>query len=407
MNIILTLMIVLRNIAHNKFRTIISITGVFIAVISAIFLGSIGNGLLVTGEKTLNASTMQIWLTGKTIDLQSQYLGGNEGKITGSYSLSKDLVKFENIEWASPVLTEIVYAYKEGDEPNAIFGLGLEGTGGNMVSLLKGNGLTSDTHFNNGLYNGPWKREVMIDSRAAKIMDLDVGDTLNIGKTLTEAQDQKFSIIGITNSLSSFTSGPMIVFYLSELQELTGNNYYDSVNLIMIRIKDASKVELTSKEIGSKYPEYSVSTNRNLIKKIARQNSTVLASALSIVLLAVVMGTLLVINIMLLSLNERKYEIGILKVLGFSRWSIFKIAGLEVFLICLTGGLLAVYLSIPISEILNELVYKMVGFNGLVIIDRSFLYFGMGIAIIIGLVASFLAVMRIDGINTSELLRGT
>src|SRR4030067_3547831 len=217
MNIILTLMIVLRNIAHNKLRTIISITGVFIAVISSILLGSIGNGLLVTGEKTLDASTMQIWLTGKTIDLQSQYLGGNEGKITGSYSLSKDLVKNDNIEWASPVLTEIVYAYKEGNEPNAIFGLGLEGTGGNMVSVIKGNGLTSDTHFNNGLYNGPWKREVMIDSRASKIMDLDVGDTLNIGKTLTEAQDQKFSIIGITNSLSSFTSGPMIVFYLSEL----------------------------------------------------------------------------------------------------------------------------------------------------------------------------------------------
>jgi len=51
-------MIVLRNIAHNKFRTVISIAGVFIAVISAILLGSIGNGLLVTGEKTLEGSTM-------------------------------------------------------------------------------------------------------------------------------------------------------------------------------------------------------------------------------------------------------------------------------------------------------------------------------------------------------------
>jgi hypothetical protein len=47
----------------------------------------------------------------------------------------------------------------------------------------------------------------------------------------------------------------------------------------MIRIKDASKVDQLSKEIGSKYPEYTVSTNRNLIKKIARQNSTVLASS--------------------------------------------------------------------------------------------------------------------------------
>jgi putative ABC transport system permease protein len=393
-------MIVLRNIAHNKFRTLISIAGVFIAVISAILLGSIGNGLLVTGEKTLDASTMQMWLTGKTVDLQSQYLGGNEGKITESHSLSEDLNKNEDIVWASPLLTELVYAYKEGDEPKAIFGLGLEGTDGPMVSLIKGNGLTSDTHFNNGVYNGPWKREVMIDARAAKILGIDVGDTLNIGKTLTEAKNQKFSVIGITNSLSSFTSGPMIVFYLSELQDLTGNNYYDSVNLVMIRVKDVSKVDQISQEIVSKYPEYTVSTNRNLIGKIARQNSTVLASAFSIVLLAVIMGMLLVINIMLLSLNERKFEIGILKVLGFSRWSIFKIIGLEVFLICLSGGSLAVYLSIPISEILNDFVYKMIGFNGLVIIDRSFLYVGMGIAIIMGFVSSFLAVIRINGFHS-------
>lgn len=407
MNIMILQMVVLRNIAHNKFRSVISIAGVFIAVISVILLGSIGNGLLVTGEKTLKASTMQMWLTGKTVDLQSQYLGENEGKITESHTLSKDLGMNKNIEWASPVLTEIIYAFKEGDEPKAIFGLGLEGTGGPMVSVLKGNGLTLDTHINNGLYNGPWKKEVMIDSRAAKILELDVGDTINIGKTLTEAQDQKFSIIGISNSLSSFSSGPMIIFYLSELQDITGNSYFDSVNLVMIRVKDESKVEQITAEIGKKYPEYIVSTNRNLIKKIAKQNSTVLASAFSIVALAVVMGMLLVINILLLSLNERKHEIGILKVLGFSRWSIYKIAGLEVFIICLTGGILAVYLSIPISGILNDIVYKMVGFNGLVIIDSSFLYFGMGIAIIMGLITSILALLRIGSISIAELLRGT
>lgn len=399
-------MIALRNLSYNKFRTFLSVTGIAFAVISIILLGSIGNGLMATGEKTLERSSMQMWLTGKTFDLQSQFSGGNEGKISNAHNLEKELLKTSNIKMATPVLTEILYAYKEGAEPKAIFGLGLEGTGGNFVSIQQGRDLTEDTYYNKGMYNGKRKGEILIDGRAARLFDVNIGDTLYIGKTLTEAQEQKFTIVGYTNSLSSFTSGPMIVFYLSELQEITGNQYYDSVNLVMIRLKDLSKASETQKQLESRFPEYAISTNLNLLKKIVKQNAPILASAFSIVVLAVLMGALLVVNIMLLSVNERKNEIGILKVMGFSTWSIFKNVGFEGFLICIIGGIIGILFSIPLSKILNTLVYQAAGFDGLVIIDPGFLYAGMGMAVVIGVATSFFAVMRINRINTAELLRG-
>lgn len=398
-------MIALRNISCNKFRTFLSITGIAFAVISIVLLGSIGNGLMATGEKTLERSSMQMWLTGKTFDLQSQFSGGSEGKITESHKLVDTLKKNNNIRSAFPVLTEILYAYKEGAEPKAAFGLGLEGTGGDFVSIMEGRGLTDDSYYNNGMYNGARKEEILIDGRAARLLDVNIGDALYIGKTLTEARKQKFTVVGITNSLSSFTSGPMIVFYLSELQEITGNHYYDSVNLVMIRLKDASKASETQKLLESQFPEYAVSTNLNLLKKIVKQNSPMLAGAFSIVVLAVLMGALFAANTMLLSLNERKNEIGILKVMGFSTWSIFKNIGFEGFLICIMGGIIGILFSFPLSSMLNNLVYRAAGFDGLVIIDHTFLYIGMGTAAVTGLLTSFLAVMRINRMNTAELLR--
>lgn len=399
-------MIALRNLAYNKFRTMLSITGIAIAVISIILLGSMGNGLIKTGEKTLEKSSMQMWITGKTLDLESQYSGSNEGKIADAHKLEKSLLKNSNIKSAMPVLTEILYAYKQGQEPKAVFGLGLEGTEGSFVSIVQGRGLTDDSHFNNGMYNGPWKREILIDDRTAKLLGVNIGDTLYIGKTLTEARGQKFTIVGLTNSLSSFSSGPLIVFYLSEMQDITGNNYYDTVNLMMLRLQNPSKAEETQKQLGLQYPEYIVSTNLNLLKKIVKQNFPILASAVSVVVLAILMGALLVVNTMLLSLNERKNEIGILKVMGFGRWSIFRYVGFEGFLLCIIGGISGVLLSIPLSMILNILVYKEVGFDNLVLIDSTYVYISFAIAAVIGLLTSFLAVMKISRMNTAQLLRG-
>ncbi|KCZ72802.1 ABC-type transport system, involved in lipoprotein release, permease component [Candidatus Methanoperedens nitroreducens] len=398
-------MIALRGLAHNKFRTILSAAGIAIAVISIMLLGSTGSGLIRIGEKTLERSSMDMWLTGKTFDLKSQFAGGSEGKITDAHKLESRLLKNSNIDFAMPVLTEIVYAYKEGAEPKAVFGTGLEGTGGSFVSILQGEGLIGDSHYNSGLYNGPWKREILIDGRAAKLLDVTIGDTLHIGKTLTEARKQEFKVIGLTNSLSSFTTGPMIVLYLSELQEITGNHYYDSVNLVMLRLKDPSRAEETQKQLETQYPEYAVSTNLNLIKKIIRQNSPVLAGAFFIVVLAVLMGVLLAVNTVLLSLNERKNEAGILKVMGLSKWSIIRYLCFDGFLVCIAGGITGVLLSLPLSRVLNILIYRAVGFEDLVLIDNSFIYIGTAAAVITGLVTSLLAAMWINRINAAELLR--
>lgn len=399
-------MLAIRNMARNKLRTTLTILGVALAVISIIILGSIGNGLLTTGGKILEQSSIHLWITGASSDLQSQYMGTGESRITDAHGFAGELRKNKEINLVTPMLTEIVYAFKKDSEPRAIFALGLEGTGGSMVDIMQGKDLTRDEHYNKSRYDGKWRNEVLIDNRTASLLKVKVGDKIHIGKTVTDANSQEFTIIGLTNSLSRFSANPMVIMYLSELQDITGNKYYDSVTMVIIRLKNPAKADGIQKEVQQKYPQYTVSTNQEYLKKAIKQNSLPLASAASIVVLAVIAGAMLAVNTMLLSLNEKKKEIAILQVIGFRRWSIFKSTGTEGLLISLLGGAFGVLISIVIIPILNDLIYAYMGFEGLVIIQTDFLYLGFAVAVCIGLLTSFFASMKISGINAAELLRG-
>lgn len=400
-------MLAVRNLANNKLRTILTILGISLAVLSIILIASIGNGLLTTGNKLMDKNTFHLWITGKASDLQSQYLMNDAAMITDAHFIVNNIKKDKEITQATPLLTEMVYAFREGAEPRAIFALGLEHITGSMITVTKGSALEKDTHYNNGTYNGMMSYEALIDSRTASLLNVNVGDTIHIGKTITEAREQKFKIMGLTDSLSRFSSNPMVILYLSELQEITGNQYYDNVNLLIIRLKNPGNVIEIQKDLQEQYPMYTVSTNQDYLIRSIKQNSLPVASATSIVVLAVIMGTMLAVNSMFLSLNEKKKEIAILNVLGFNRLSIFRSIGTEGMIICLTGGLLSVIIATPLIQGMNELIHTFMGFNGLVVLETEYLYLGLLISLFIGLITSFLAAFQITRMNPEELLRST
>ena len=398
-------MLAIKNLSKKKLRTFFTMLGVALGVVSLILLASIGNGLLTTGGKLLEQSTIHLWVTGGATDIQSQYAGTGDSKISDAHKFVEDFRKNKEINMVTPILTEMVYAYKNNSTPRAIFGLGIEGSSGTLVNIIQGKDLSIDEHYNKGRFDGKWKKEILIDNRTATLLDVHVGDTIHIGKTLTEANEQEFKIVGLTNSLSRFSSNPMIIFSLSEFQDITGNQYYDQVSMVMIRLKDPGKAEYFKNEIELRYPLYTVSTNQEYLKKALKQNSLLIASAASIVLLAVIMGTLLVVNTMILSLQEKKREIAILKVMGMSRWSIFQSIGIEGLLISFLGGITGILICIPLTNIINNIIQRYLGFDGLVVIQTEYIYLGFAVAITIGLITSLFAAIHIGRMNTAELLR--
>ncbi|MCX9073939.1 MAG: ABC transporter permease, partial [Candidatus Methanoperedens sp.] len=123
-------MLAIKNLVKNKFRTVLTILGIALAVLSIILLASTGNGLFTTGGRLLEQSSIHLWVTGSPSDIMSQYTGTEESKITEAHRFAEDLRKNKEINMITPMLTEMIYAFKENSEPRAVFGLGIEGSGG-------------------------------------------------------------------------------------------------------------------------------------------------------------------------------------------------------------------------------------------------------------------------------------
>ncbi|HIH44233.1 MAG TPA: ABC transporter permease [Candidatus Methanoperedenaceae archaeon] len=402
-------MLALRTMLRSLSRTILSVSGIALAVLSIIIIASIGNGIVATGGKTLEASRYNLWVTGKPADLQSQYMGGSETKVTFAHTVARDIGNNSSVSLASPVLAEMVYAYREGTEMRTLFALGIENTRGpgesKMISISAGKDLLKDTHYAGGRYDGAWSREVLIDGRTAGLLGAGVGDTIHIGKTVSEAEAQEFTVVGITNSLSMFSSSPMVILYLSELQDITGNKYQDSASMVMVRLKPGADAKEIAVSLRGRYPQYRVSTNTEFFAGAVRQNALPVAGAASIVVLAVVSGaTLCVIN-MLLSLNSRRKELAVLLVLGFSRWSIIKRTFAEGLLVSISGCAVALVLSMPLVSALNWISQSFTGIQGLVSLEPDFMYLGIVLSAAIGILTGVASALWVRRMRPLDVLR--
>jgi len=397
-------MLAIKNLFRNKLRTLLNIIGVTLAIISLVILTSLGSGLLDTGEQVLKDSSMHLWMKGRPVDLKTQYIQSSEARISDVHQIRTQIQADPRVNMSTPLLTEIVYAYKEGEDPKAVFGLGVD-TGGPIVTISSGAPISTSTLYNGSTYDGPFTSEVLVDSRAAHLLGVEVGDTIFAGKTISDARNRQFKVVGISDSLSTFSINAMVIFPFSEFQLITGNHNHDSASMIIVRLNDVNTAEQVKNDLQKRYPEYQVSTNRELLNNIIKQNGFFIVSASSIVILAIVMGTSLIILTMLLSLNERKKEIGILQVVGFSRLSIARNFGFEGFIISIIGGISGILLSVPIAGIINQIVKKMTGLDELLVLDNEIMLLGFSMAVIIGLLSTLATIWRLSTIEPMEQIR--
>ena len=397
-------MLAIKNLFRNKLRTLLNIIGVTLAIISLVILTSLGSGLLDTGEQVLKDSSMHLWMKGRPVDLETQYIQSSRAMINDVHQIGTQTQADPRVNMSTPLLTEIVYAFKEGEDPKAVFGLGVD-TSGPIVTISSGAPISTSTLYNGGTYDGLFTSEVLVDSRAAHLLGVEVGDTIFAGKTIADARNREFKVVGISDSLSTFSINAMVIFPFPEFQLITGNHYHDSASMIIVRLNDVNTAEQVKNDLQKRYPEYQVSTNRELLNNIIKQNGFFIVSASSIVILAIVMGTSLIILTMLLSLNERKKEIGILQVVGFSRLSIARSFGFEGFIISIIGGISGILLSVPVAEIINQIVKKMTGLDELLVLDNKIMLLGFSMAVIIGLLSTLATIWRLSTIKPIEQIR--
>lgn len=299
--------LILKNPFRNKTRSSLAILGIAIGIMVIVALGMVTGGLKASTESTLKAGAAEITViqTGSS-NINSDITQTRVTDIQKLSGVNGAVGILETVNTSSTINSDINSALS--DIGNGGFSVvGIESDKLNLIGIdsVEGN------VFSNGSQN-----EVIIGKTAAKNLDKKVGDKINLfGK--------EFTITGIFETGNYMTDSGAFMS-LNNLQNLTNNK--NKISSISVKVNKDANITEVSKKIDNTYPnELSAISSASQEKRMNSALNTIDAANWLFSIIAVIIGGLGIINTMIMSVNERTREIGVLKAVG---WKDSRILGM-------------------------------------------------------------------------------
>ncbi|MBX0297439.1 ABC transporter permease [Haloarcula nitratireducens] len=390
---------------HERTRTILAVLGVAMAVLASVLLVSVGLGVMNTGEEKFTQAGRDIWVTGGPVELRPGTVGGFENSLIDAHSLEAELRAREDIRTAHVLIFQTLYISTNNEDFETVIGVGAQTRGPNVNYVAGGGVEGGDAHYADGSYDGPMQHEVVIDQRTAKQYNLSVGDTVYLGGTLATASNNRFTVVGISGTYSQFVGAPTVVMPPSEIQEITGTTASDRATMISAKVATNADPESTAAELRKVYPGYTVRTNREQLQATLQNQSVVLASGLSLVIMAVVAGILLLTNLQLSFVARHRETFGALTAIGTSQRSLAVILLANTLTVGILGGVVGIGLAVPSIWGVNQIAAALSGFEDVVSLSEQVLVAGFSVAFVVSAIGGVAATWYLSRLSPLSQLR--
>jgi putative ABC transport system permease protein len=286
---------------------------------------------------------------------------------------------------------------------------GVKAVSGELIDLVKQeagvirlSGWPSDSflwetlHVNKGHLPGiNTPNGAMLGQRLADRLGLSVGDTIPL-------LDMNVKVVGIFHQSSILTESAMILTLPLMQKLMDKGNTVTVINLRVLHPEDVSEVEMIHKRLDDLFPGLSFFENKDLIDA---NEMVVLLRKLnwSVSLIAMLMGLFFVLNTLLMSVNERTREIGILSALGWRRARIMSMVMFEGMFLTALGSAAGMVIGLVGLQWIASLKY-LKGFIDPVISAQFILEVFLA-STILGVVGSFYPAWRTSRLRTIEALK--
>jgi len=207
---------------------------------------------------------------------------------------------------------------------------------------------------------------ILMSSNLTDYLEVGVGDNVEI-------YGESFTVVGIYESTSqSIMQARGVYMNIIEAQTITGNT--GNVSRLDVYAEDVSDVDGIADVIEAAYSDLFVTTYKDRLENLERMQEmyeTTVENAESTlsqtqtvatqeIIIAVGATSLIVLFFMLYAVRERTKEIGVLKAIGFSNWSVMSQFMLEGILMSLMAGVVGVVIGIVGAPFLSSLLLPSV-----------------------------------------------
>ncbi len=237
-------------------------------------------------------------------------------------------------------------------------------------------------------------------------------------------------MIGVHGS-SGVEDRTTLYMNLSDAQALTDNTGY--ITTLHVFAEDSEAVTDVASSISALHPELSVSTAQERLEELqALQSSYTTAlenaeasvsqmqtTAFGEIVVAVAATSLIVLFVMLYTVRERTKEIGTLKAIGFSNWTVMRQFMLEGVLLSLIAGVVGITIGSVAAPALSGLLLPTVTqFGGTsvfgslnttstatIIVTPELMLTALGASVLLGTLGSLYPAWRASRTRPAEAMR--
>lgn len=366
-----------RNVMRRPLRSGLTLVAVALAVCAVVALVGIANGF---------KSTFMDFYQGAGVDLLV-VRSGSARRLTSTLdeSLGDRIAALDGVVDVIPGLADVVSFPDAG------------------LYVVPVSGLVPETQVFEAMEPVSGRRLLKTDERGVMV-GVTLADSLNkrVGDEIEIVEEEKYKIVGVFESFNVLQNGSLVIS-VPELQRLMGREgEVSGFSIITTDAGDQALLDRISKQVEAMESEIKVRPTREHVESLTEIQLAVAMAWLTSAV-AIVIGSIGVLNTMFMSIHERTLEIGLLRAIGWTRPRIISMILLESILLSAIGAAVGIAVAFGLVAMLTQ----MPAVNGLIEgrIETHVILQGLAIALVVGFLGGLLPAFAASKLSPSEALR--
>lgn len=391
-----------RSVRLNFTRSLLASIGIVIGVVAISAMGMLGTNMQLQVKDQMSSGADTIVITPDAVRMGppgSSMISSSASEVITKSQLSK--IKLAAGANASAIIP--VYS------TNTEFTLS-SSPGRGMIYGIDPDDITKFLTIANGT-NIEGDNEALVGSTIAENFDLKIGSRIKIGSSKDGARPV-VRVAGILEergmaSDSVSTDNAIIVSDEWYVNEYGGKDKYPQVNVIVTDIDNISEVEeaIDAKlNTNEKSPAVRISDASSRLSGITDTLETMTTFILAIGGISLLVAATSIFNVMMMSVNERVQEIGILLSIGTEKGEVRRMFVYEAVILGILGAAVGGAMSLVIGY---SVVSAMIGTTDYYLLPESIAYIpiGMVIGMVVCVVSGLYPAWRASNMDPIDALR--
>lgn len=384
-----------KNLTRRRGRTGLTVIGVAIAISVLFSLLALNSGYEKELNKEVNSMGVHILAVPKGCPYEAASLiihGGVIPKYLSGSDLS-NVTRIPDVELATPML---LHQFMKKDDqtgkstPHIIYGIKIR----EMLQLKPW------WKVEGRFFEDSESRVMLVGRDLADKENLSVGQVLPVGPA-----KEDFTIVGILERTGD-QDDQFHFFPLEEAQRVFGKE--GKITTIAVKVKEVSRISAVSEEM-EKVPDIQVVTMTQIMGTIMNLAGSAKSLLLTVIAIALIISAFGIINTLLMSVNERVREFGMMKAIGASGSDIGKMVLMETVFITISGGIIGTIAALVGSSLIESFVKGMLPYSpsgSLISFSPELVGFSIAFSLFMGLVCGIYPAFLSARLSPMEAIRG-